>query len=278
MHHVHGGSVRWRRQPGAEPADLVDRPRQASAARPRRVGAHRRAEHRPVRDVRHRRRVRQRRLPAERRRLPGPLPRRRALLRRHVDDLARLQHAAGRRRLDRCAAAAAGAARTATAVPRAAVTSDGLAGTTVDWSGQAVQHRHRRGPRGVGRAPAAAAGRRRAATTPRCWTGRGDGDALPERAGGDGAPGRATRRARRASGRRSSSIRRPASSRTRSCGRTSASGRRSRRTTARRRTSTRRRPALRPAAARRERSREPVPGRHDAASVRRSTRSRCRSR
>ena len=108
VHHVHGGAIRWRKQPGVESADVRRRPRQAPAAD---------APTRPS---------------ASTRRAIGPSETfdiedecgsggcqqsvgdflihchvAAALLRRHVDDLAGLQHAAGRRRVHRRAAAAA---------------------------------------------------------------------------------------------------------------------------------------------------------------------------
>ena len=83
VHHVHGGSIRWRRQPGVEPTNFRRRPAEASSAGAAAVRAHRQPVARPVGDLRRDRRVRQRWLPAERGRLPLSLSRGRAVLLRH---------------------------------------------------------------------------------------------------------------------------------------------------------------------------------------------------
>ena len=102
VHHVHGGSIRWRRQPGVEPT-RISTPACRSILRWCRSSPslHRQPVARPVGDLRRDRRVRQRWLPAERGRLPLSLSRGRALLLRHVGRMARVRHAAGRHRFDR---------------------------------------------------------------------------------------------------------------------------------------------------------------------------------
>ena len=95
VHHVHGGSIRWRRQPGAEPTGF-DRGWTSVLLAPPGHRTHRLPGHRAIRDLRRGARVRQRRLPAGRWRLHGALPRGAPLPGRDVDDLAGLQHEAGR--------------------------------------------------------------------------------------------------------------------------------------------------------------------------------------
>ena len=109
MHHVHGGRSAGGASPAPSPTG-IDRARQASAAAARAVRAHRLAAIGPSEtfDVEHE--CSARRLPAGRRRLPLPLPHRAPLLRRHVGHLAGVRHPAGRRGVDRRAAAAAAAA------------------------------------------------------------------------------------------------------------------------------------------------------------------------
>ena len=126
VHHVHGGSVRWRRQPGTGSAGQISGVDKTPPLLP---GTSERTDSQTLGpsetfDVEHE--CSAGRLPAVRRRLPRPLPHRPPLLRRHVGALAGVQHASGRHGVDGHAAAAAGAAAIVGRDRRPAVTSDEL--------------------------------------------------------------------------------------------------------------------------------------------------------
>ena len=167
----------------------------------------------PSETLRHRRRVRQRRLPAERRRLPLPLPRRPPLLRRHVGHLARLQHAPGRAVVDRRAAAAPARARRPADVGRGH--ADALVGRP---SIAGHRRRSRRGRRSTLVERQLPPQVRHAATTPSVWDWRREGGVASSASPRPATSGRATRRPTPGEPPRSSSIPAPGASRTRSCG------------------------------------------------------------